>query len=81
MDTRTYETLPDGVMATLDPEILEAYRVAIKKVKQAGYPLTKDRIWDQYVTIAMGSGWRKLLEKHRTEDYLEVLEEEIKCKH
>lgn len=65
-----------GVMQRLDPDILEGYRLAIKKTRQAGYPLTKDRIWDQYVAMAMASGMRTLLQKHRIEDYLVYLQEE-----
>lgn len=62
----------------LDQHKLAGYRMAIKKVKECGYPLTKDRIWDQYVTIAMGSGIRSLLEKHRIDDYLSYLEQEAR---
>lgn len=57
----------------LDQDKLEMYRLAIKKVKEAGYELTKDRIWDQYVTICMGTGMGCCLSKHKIEPYLREL--------
>ena len=63
----------------LDQDKLACYRIAIKKVKERGYPLTKDRIWDQYVNIALYSGIRDLLSKHRIEPYLDYLRQEGEC--
>lgn len=57
----------------LDQNKLDVYRIAARRVQKAGYPLTKDRLWDEYVTIAMQSGMRGLLDKHRIEPYLELL--------
>ena len=45
----------------LDQNKLNIYRIAMRRVQEAGYPLTKDRLWDEYVTIAIQSGMRGLL--------------------
>lgn len=59
-----------GVSEHLDPDKLAMYQLALKKVKQLGYPVTKDRIWDQYVALSMGSGIPSLLSKHKSDLYL-----------
>lgn len=61
----------------LDQDKLALYQIAIKRVKEAGYPLTRDRIWDQYVSIAMRSGMRGLVDRHWIEDYLDELGVEV----
>ncbi len=44
---------------------LELYKLALKKVREAGYKLTKDRVWDQYVALVMSCQLpRYFLEKH-----------------
>ena len=57
----------------LDQDRLDVYRIAARRVQKAGYQLTKDRLWDEYVTLAMQSGMRGLLDKHRIEPYLRAL--------
>ena len=57
---------------------LELYKLALKKVREAGYKPTKDRIWDQYVSIAMRQSLpRYFLEKHSFEKYWQMLEKEV----
>lgn len=57
---------------------LELYKLALKKVREAGYETTKDRVWDQYVSLAMrhcGTGY--FLKKHDFEKYWQILEKEV----
>ena len=55
---------------------MELYKLALKKVKEAGYPVTRDRVWDQFVSIAVRSGLRELLEPHKSDPYFEQLRKE-----
>jgi len=60
-------------MNNIDLDILEMYKLAAKKTKESGYPLTKDRIWDQYVSISFRAGMKQLLRPHKKEPYFEEL--------
>lgn len=60
-------------MAELDTDRLEMYKLAAKKCREQGFPLTKDRIWDQYVSISIRSGMNDLLKPHKSEPYFEEL--------
>jgi len=55
---------------------MELYRLSARKVAEAGYPATKDRIWDQFVSIAVRSGLRELLKPHKSDPYFEQLKKE-----
>ena len=55
---------------------MELYRLSARKVAEAGYPTTKDRIWDQFVSIAVRSGLRELLKPHKSDPYFEQLRKE-----
>ena len=56
----------------------ELYKLALKKVREAGYAPTRDRVWDQYVTLAVKHNLPKyFLEKHDFETYWEALKELI----
>lgn len=55
----------------------ELYKLALKKVREAGYKPTKDRVWDQYVALAVSYQLpRYFLEKHDFERYWRMLEKE-----
>lgn len=60
-------------MPELDSDRLQMYRLAIKKVREAGYPVTKDRIWDQFVSLCVSTGMGYCLAKHKIEPYLLAL--------
>ncbi len=60
-------------MSELDCDKLAIYQMALKSVRKAGYPETKDRIWDAYCCIAMGSGIKGLMDKHKIEPYLRAI--------
>jgi hypothetical protein len=51
----------------------ELYKLALKKVKEAGYPVTKNRVWDQFVSIAFRCGLRECLKPHDSEPYFQRL--------
>ena len=53
-----------------DAMTAELYRLSARKVAEAGYPVTRDRVWDQFVSIAVRSGLRELLKPHRSQIYL-----------
>jgi len=55
---------------------MELYRLSARKVAEAGHPATKDRIWDQFVSIAVRSGLRELLKPHKSDLYLSQLRKE-----
>ena len=60
-------------MSELDCNKLAMYQMALKSVRKAGYPETKDRVWDAYVALSIGSGIRGLLDKHKIEPYLSAI--------
>jgi hypothetical protein len=51
------------------------YLRSAKAARAAGHVPTKDRIWDQYAHSAVVHGMRELLEPHKIEKYLPMLEE------
>lgn len=57
----------------LDQDKLDVYCMAARRVQRAGYQLTKDRLWDEYVSVALQSGMRGLLDPHRIEPYFSFL--------
>ena len=69
-------TTPRGGKHMMHDDRMELYRLSARKVAEAGYPATKDRIWDQFVSIAVRSGLRELLEPHKSDPYLSQLRKE-----
>jgi len=55
---------------SLDIDTLELYKLAAKKCKEHGYPLTKDRIWDHVCSIGVRAG---IMKKHKSRPYFEEL--------
>ena len=56
---------------------MELYRLSARKVAEAGYPTTKDRIWDMFVSIAIRHyPDPELLKPHRSQIYFEQLRKE-----
>lgn len=51
---------------------MELYRLSARKVAEAGYPTTKDRIWDMFVSIGIRH-YPELLKPHRSQIYFEQL--------
>lgn len=54
---------------------LEMYKLAAKRCKEQGYPLTKDRIWDQVVALSIRAGMKHILEPHNAKPYFEELKQ------
>ena len=61
---------------TMHDDRMELYRLSARKVAEAGYPVTRDRVWDQFVSIAVRSGLRELLKPHKSDPYFEQLRKE-----
>lgn len=54
---------------------MELYRLSARKVAEAGYPATKDRIWDMFVSIGIRH-YPELLKPHKSDPYFEQLRKE-----
>jgi len=65
-------TTPRGGKHTMHDDRMELYRLSARKV---GYPATKDRIWDMFVSIAIRH-YPELLKPHRSQIYFEQLKKE-----
>lgn len=52
------------------------YKMAVKKVSELGFDMTKDRVWDQFVNLCISYGMKSCLEPHKFQPYWERLQAE-----
>jgi len=64
-----------GGKKTMYDDRMELYRLAARKVKETGYPVTKDRVWDMFVSISI-KHYPECLKPHNSKIYFEALKKE-----